>query len=128
MKSFLLKITAITFLLAIAGGIFFTFFFEESFTPVLLFLLLFFYLFTIVSHAYQSSRIKANFATFVRTHMIFTILRLFVYSAVIIGYLIFNQEKVISFVAVTVILYIIYTFLETRELTRLTGRHSEKEP
>jgi len=128
MKSFLLKITAITFLLAIAGGIFFTFFFEESFTPVLLFLLLFFYLFTIVSHAYQSSRIKANFATFVRTHMIFTILRLFVYSAVIIGYLIFNQERVISFVAVTVVLYIIYTFLETRELTCLTGRHSEKEP
>ena len=60
--------------------------------------------------------------------MIFTILRLFVYSAVIIGYLIFNQEEVVSFVAVVVVLYIIYTFVETWELTRLAGRHTGKEP
>ena len=128
MKSFLLKISAITFLLALAGIILFRFFFENSFTPVLLFLLLFFYLFTIISHAYQSSRVKANFTSFARTHMIFTILRLFVYSAVIIGYLIFNQEEVVSFVAVVVVLYIIYTFVETWELTRLAGRHTGKEP
>ncbi len=128
MKSFLKKITATTFLLAFVGGILFTFFFEDSFTPVFLFLLLFFYLFTIISHSYQSLRLKANFASFVRTHMIFTILRLFVYSAVIIVYLIFNQENVISFVAVVVVLYIVYTFLETRELTRQTGRHAKKEP
>jgi hypothetical protein len=128
MKSFLIRITAITILLALAGGILFTFFFEDSYTPVLLFLLIFFYLFTIISHAYQSSRIKSNFASFMRIHMIFTILRLFVYSAVIIVYLIFNQEKVISFVGVVVVLYIIYTFLETREMTRQTGRHAKKEP
>ena len=128
MKSFLIRITAITVLLGLAGGILFTFFFEDSYTPLLLFLLIFFYLFTIFSHAYQYSRIKSNFASFVRTHMIFTILRLFVYSAVIIAYLIFNQEKVISFVGAVVVLYIIYMFLETRELTRQTGRHVKKEP
>jgi len=128
MKSFLFKITGITFLLALAGGILFTYLFVEYYSPVLLFVLLFFYFYTIISHIYQSSRVKANFASFMRTHMIFTILRLFVYSAVIIVYLIFNQEKAISFIAVVVVLYTIYTFLETRELTRYIDRNAKKEP
>jgi hypothetical protein len=118
MKEFLLKITGTTLILAIVGGIIFHYFFESYYLQIFPFLLLFFYSFTLLTHALQSAQAKNNFSKFARIHMVVTLLRLFVFSAIIILYLIFFREKVASFVVVVAILYIVYTFLETRELTR----------
>jgi hypothetical protein len=119
MKEFLLKITGVTSILVIIGGILFHFFLSCYYLNVFPFLLLFFYSFTILTYAVQISPAKSSFSKFSRIHLIITLLRLFVFSAIIILYLIFFRENVASFIVVVVILYIVYTFIETRELTRV---------
>ena len=125
MKEFLLKITGATLILVIIGGILFHYFLNCYYLNVFPFLLLFFYSFTILTHAVQISPAKSSFSKFARIHFIITLLRLFVFSAIIILYLIFFREKVASFIVVVVILYIVYTFLETRELARDSTRNSK---
>lgn len=125
MKEFLLKITGATLILVIIGGILFYYLFDRYFLQVFPYLLLFFFLFTILTHALQIGPARNNFSKFARIHMIVTLLRLFVFSAIIILYLIFLREKVASFIVVVVILYIVYTFIETRELTRISTRNSK---
>lgn len=128
MNEFLLKITGVTLIIAIIGSILFYSFFSEFYLPVFPYLLLFFYSFTILTHAVQISPAKNSFQKFARIHMIVTLLRLFVFSAVIILYLIFMKEKVASFIVVVVLLYIVYTFLETRELTRISAKNNNQVP
>jgi O-antigen/teichoic acid export membrane protein len=126
MNKFLLKITGVTLILAIIGSILFYYFFEDYYLPVFPYLLLFFYSFSILTHAVQVLPAKNSFSKFARIHMVVTLLRLFVFSAIIILYLIFLKEKVASFVVVVVILYIVYTFLETRELTLISTINSKE--
>lgn len=125
MKEFLLKITGTTLILVIIGGILFHYFFDRYYLQVFPYLLLFFYLFTILTHAVQIAPARNSFSKFARMHMVITLLRLFVFSAIIILYLIFFTEKVASFVVVVAILYIVYTFLETKELTRKSTLNSK---
>jgi hypothetical protein len=122
MKPFVIKVIVLTLLLALTGGLLFMYVFPSHYSPVFPYLLLFFFLFTLISHYFQFSRIKASFSSFARAHMVITIVRLFVFSAVIILYLILTRNNIVSFLVVTGVLYIAFTLLETRELTRLTGR------
>jgi len=50
--------------------------------------------------------------------MIVTLLRLFVYSAVIIVYLILRGDRVAGFVIFVGVLYILYAIIEATSLTR----------
>jgi hypothetical protein len=50
--------------------------------------------------------------------MIVTLLRLFVYSAVIILYLIFSGDRVAGFVIFVAVLYILYAIMEATSLSR----------
>jgi O-antigen/teichoic acid export membrane protein len=124
MRKFLLKISALTIFLVIAGWALFQWVFPEWYVPVIPWLVLLFYLYTLISHSVQTKAIGKGFTRFAQVNMIFTIVRLFLFSAVIVVYLIFNRDNVAGFISVTVLLYIIYTLFETRELTRYSRQNS----
>ncbi len=50
--------------------------------------------------------------------MLVTLVRLFVYSAIVVGYLILSGSNIATFVVVIAVLYIVFTFLETKELSK----------
>jgi len=125
MKSFLLKTIWLTVVLAVAGGVVFGFFLPHHFSPFSPFLLLFAFCFTIISYHFQAGRIKNKFSEFTRIHLLFTLIRLFAYSAIVVGYLVFSGKNIVSFVVIIALLYIVYTFLETRELTIISSDNSK---
>lgn len=125
MKSFLLKTIGVTVVLAVAGGVVLGVFLPLHYSPVFPFLLLFAFCFTIISYHFQAGRIKNKFSEFTRIHMVVTLIRLFSYSAIVVGYLLFSGKNIVSFVVIIALLYIIYTFLETRELTIISSDKSK---
>ena len=123
MKQFTIKVIVLTLLLGLAGGLIFLYVIPSRYSPVFPFILLFVSLFTLISHYFHHSRIKADFSSFARAHMVITIVRLFVFSALTILYLVLSKENIVSFLVVVGILYIAFTLLETRELAKLSGRN-----
>lgn len=119
-----MKITAVSILLLICGWIFFHWILPGHFSMVYPLLLLLFYLFTLLSHNFQTKAIDKGFNRFAQTNMIITIVRLFFFSAVIVLYLIWVREQIAGFITATALLYIIFSFLETRELTRYSRKIS----
>jgi len=122
LRRFIIRAVALTLLLGIAGVLIFTFFLKDFYFPLFPFVLLFFFGFTLGTHLLQVKKAQTGFSSFARSHMVITLVRLFVFSAVIVLYLIFSKVNVISFTVVVVILYMVYTIFETTELTRYTTR------
>lgn len=122
LRGFIIRAVALTLLLGTAGALVFTFLLSDHYFTLFPFVLLFFLLFTTGTHLLQVRQAQAGFSRFARSHMVITLVRLFVFSAVIVLYLVFAKVNVISFTVVIVLCYIVYTIFETTELTRFTSR------
>lgn len=122
LRGFITRAAALTLLLGIAGILIFTIFLKDFYFPLFPFVLLFFFVFTLGTHLLQVRQAQAGFSSFARSHMVITLVRLFVFSAIIVLYLIFAKVNVISFTMVVVLFYIVFTIFEITELTRVTKR------
>jgi hypothetical protein len=125
MKSFIVKLTAITFGLALIGWLTFSMFLTEYYLPILPFLLLFFYVVTILIHFYQLSLRKKDIGKFARSNMLITFFKLIVYSVVAIIYIAIDKENAIAFVVCLMLLYLIYTFIEVSESSKISRSGKE---
>lgn len=122
MKSFIAKLTGITLAIALIGWLIFTLLLPGYYLPVMPFLLLFFYVVTIGVHAYQLNLAKKDMGKFTRSNMLVTFFKLILYSTVAIIYIALDKENAIPFVVCLMLLYLIYTFIEVAELTRLSRK------
>jgi hypothetical protein len=125
-KPFVTKLTIITAVLALLSFIVFSFTSEKWTTNVWPFVLLFFFvsngfLFWLFLRTHQKKLSK--FANF---FMLSTSLKLLVYLAIIIVYLIFNREDAPPFLLSFFIYYIAYTSFEVKSLIK-TQKQFEEE-
>jgi hypothetical protein len=118
-KTYLVRLMLLTVLLAGTGSLLFLTVAKVHYFVLFPFVLIFFFLFSFSTHLYQLKYSGRNLAGFARSHMVVTLLRLVVYSAVVVLYFILSGEKAISFVVVIAVLYTSFTIFETRSLTRI---------
>lgn len=126
MKSFISKLTVLTLVLALIGWLLFSLVFPEYYLPILPLLLLFFYLVSLGIHAFLYKQAKKNVGKFTRASMLVTLIKLVVYSTIAVVYIAFNRENAYPFVACLLLLYVIYTVLEVREITTTVKRKRKK--
>jgi len=122
MKSFITKVLIAGATLALIGWLVFTLFLPEYYLPVLPYTLLLFVMVTIVVHAWQLNLAKKDLAKFARYGMLITFLKLVIYTIFAVVYIANNTDNVITFVIVLMVLYVVFTFLEVRELMRVTKK------
>ncbi len=106
--------------MALIGWLVFSLALPEYYLPVLPFLLLFFYLTTIGVHAYQMNLAKKDMGKFTRSNMLVTFFKLILYSVVAVIYIALDKENAIPFVICLMLLYLVFTFAEVSEITRIS--------
>lgn len=119
---FFLKILIVSVILALAGFVVFYFFLPGNYLPVLHWMLLLFMAITIASYAWQLRLAKKDMGKFIRSSMVLSVIRLFLYSAFAIIYLALNNENAAAFVVSLVVVYMAFTFIEVTDLARITRR------
>ena len=120
MKKFLIKIIATTLFLALAAWLVFSLFLPEYYLSVLPYTLVFFMAVTIVVHAYQLRLAKKDIAKFTRSNMLITFFKLIIYSVFAVIYIANNSENAITFVLCLMIIYLVFSFIEVSELTKIS--------
>ena len=125
MKSFITKLTLITFVLALIGWLLFSLILPEYYLPIMPFLLLFFFVVTILVHNFQLKQAKKDMGKFARSNMLVTFFKLILYSVVAVVYIAIDKENAIPFVVCLMLLYLIYTFVEVSELSKIS-RNAKK--
>ncbi|MCY1721699.1 hypothetical protein OU798_15190 [Prolixibacteraceae bacterium Z1-6] len=120
MKGFIVKLTAISLGIALIGWLVFSLFLPEYYLPVLPFLLLFFFIVTLLIHAYQLGLAKKDIGKFARSNMLITFFKLIIYSVVTVIYIAIDSENAIPFVVCLMLLYLIFTFIEVSEISKIS--------
>lgn len=108
--------------MAVIGWLVFSLFLPEYYLPILPFTLLFFLIVTILVHAWQLKVAKKNLAKFARTNMLVTFFKLVIYSVFAVVYIANDRENALVFVICLMIIYVIFSFLEVSELSRLSKK------
>jgi hypothetical protein len=125
MKQFIAKLTALSLTIALVGWIVFSMFLPEYYLPVMPALLLFFFVITLIIHAYQVKLAKKNIGKFARTNMLITFFKLVIYSVLAVVYVIRDKAHAIPFIACLLFLYLVFTFFEVSELSRLAKANNK---
>jgi len=120
MKQFIAKLTLLTIGIALIGWLVFSLFFPDYYLPILPYLLVFFYLVTIGIHSYQLRLAKKDIGKFTRSNMLITFFKLIIYSVVAVVYIALDKTNAVPFVLCLMVLYLIFTFFEVSELTKIT--------
>lgn len=119
MKSFITKLTALTLAIAVIGWLVFSLFLPEYYLPVFPFLLAFFFMVTLGIHSWQLKIAKKDLGKFARSNMLITFFKLMGYSILAVVYIALDREHALQFVAVLMILYLIFSFFEVKELSKI---------
>ncbi len=122
MKQFVLKLTALTLGLALIGWLVFSQFLPQYYLPVLPFLLLFFFGVALSIHAYQLNLVKKDLGRFTRSNMLVTFFKLVLYSIVAIAYIALDPANALVFVVCLMLLYLIFTFVEVVEISKVVRK------
>ena len=125
LKRFIVKILGASLVILIIGWLVFALFLTEYYIPVLPFLLAFFIIVNLFVHIFQVRQAKKNLAKFTRNNMLVTFSKLVLYSVFAFIYIAKNPENALVFVICLMFLYIIFTFIEVTELTRITKKTKE---
>lgn len=120
LNKFIIKIFAAALILLVFGWIVFTFFVPGKYIAVLPWMLLIFLIITLVTFTLQLQVAKKDMARFSRISVLVSFLRLVLYSAFAFIYLAKRPENAAVFVVCLVIFYLVFTFLEVSELTRIS--------
>lgn len=122
MKSFTIKILGISALLVAFGWLVFSFLLPRFYIPVIPFMLLFFVIITLFVHAFQLKLLKKDIARFSRSNMLITFFKLFAFSVFAVVYIAVDRENSLVFVICLMILYIVFTFVEVTEITKIARK------
>jgi hypothetical protein len=113
----------------ILGAIAFTLSFflpENYFSPALPFLFPFFFAVTILVFGFLIKSSAKKFNRFVNRFMMATFLKLMIYMAVLVAYVLTHKYDAIPFILSFFILYIAFTFFEVIALLRFTRSETKK--
>lgn len=120
LNKFIIKTFAAALILLAFGWIVFTFFVPDKYIAVLPWMLLIFLIITLITFIFQLKVAKKDMARFSRISVLVSFLRLVLYSAFAFIYLAKKPENAAVFVVCLVIFYLVFTFLEVAELTRIS--------
>ena len=122
MKNYIIKLTVLMLVLAAAGALLFTTVVPQFYLPVFPWVLLFFAASSAGIHAYQLHMAKSDMGKFTRGNMILTFVKLLVYSAFAVIYIAVDTENAKVFVAVFLLLYLVFAVFEVISLAGLSTR------
>lgn len=125
MKAFLIKSSILTVIIFILGSILYTTILKPYYLSVLPFFVLFFYAVTNLVHAYLLKIAVKSGSKFTSQYMAVSFLKMFFYLAVAIVFVIFNKELAKPFLLNFLLLYIIYTFIEVFEFSKLVRQRGK---
>ena len=120
MKSFIAKLAGLTLIASLVGWLVFSLLLPQYYLPIFPWLMLFFFLFTLIIHAYQLNLSKKDFGKFTRSNMLITFVKLIVYSVLAVLYIALDKENALPFVICLFLLYLIFTFFEVVELSKIS--------
>jgi len=118
MKQFIIKSTALTFIVFIMGVVVYTTVLKTYYFAALPFVLFFFYLVTNLVHAYLLKIADKTSSKFTSQYMAISYIKMFFYLAVAIVFVILNRENAKVFIANFLVFYIIYTVFEVSEFLK----------
>ena len=119
-KKFIIKTTAAALILFVFGWIVFTFFVPDKYIAVLPWMLFIFLTITLITFLFQLLVAKKDMARFSRINVLVSFFRLVLYSAFAFIYLAKRPENAAVFVVCLVVFYLVFTYLEVAELTRIS--------
>jgi hypothetical protein len=126
-RRFLVILSLAAVVLVLAGFILFKWFLSSYYLPVYWLALGFFYLFTLATYIWQVKVAYKDMDRFSRLNMVSTLLRLLIYVAFTVVYLMLNPEQAAAFVVVILVLYITFTFLEVRSIAKVVRTLSHRK-
>ena len=122
LKRFITKTLVLSAAIALIGGLVFLLFIPQYYLPVFPYALVFFLIVAIAVYAYQLKLAKTNMAKFTRSNMLVTFLKLVVYSIFAVVYIANNSENALTFVIALFVLYMVFSFAEVSEITRIAKK------
>lgn len=122
LKRFIAKTFGISAAIVLLGWLVFSLFIPQYYLPVFPYLLIFFLLVAILVHAYQLKLAKKDVGKFARSNMLITFFKLMLYSVFAIVYIANDKEHAFAFVIALFILYVVFSFVEVTEITRISKR------
>jgi hypothetical protein len=109
-------------ILAIAGLILFFMLPAKFITPALFFLFPFIISVTLITSYILIRESGGRFIRFLNIYMIITIVKLFLYFAVLVVYIMLNKKDLLPFSITFMVLYLLYTIFEVIWLVRFSKR------
>ena len=107
-------------ILATAGLILFFMLPAKFITPALFFLFPFFISVTLITSYILIRESGGRFIRFLNIYMIITIVKLFLYFAVLVVYIMLNKKDLLPFSITFMVLYLLYTIFEVIWLVRFS--------
>ena len=114
-----MQLSVLTIIIGIVGTAFFLTVLKEYYLPIFPVLLIFFALMTASFHVILTRTLEKKPNSFSIVFMGLSAGKLFLMLLLIVVYLILRRETVISFLAGTFLLYMVFTFFEVKTLLRL---------
>lgn len=118
----LLVVTAV--LIIIVALIFYSLTPSTYYTTSFPYLLGFFIIASIIVYHFMLKAIEKRPARFVNSFMLATLIKLFVYMAVMITYALLNREEAMSFIVTFFVLYVIFTIVEVAALLKVNREYA----
>lgn len=125
---FLKQILIFSLILGVITSFFFLFLPHSYFSPALPFLFFFFISSSLVSYYFLQKSMIKRFIRFVNTFLLTTTLKLFLYVAVIVAYVLIHRHDAVPFMLSFFILYLCYTAFEVVSILRKTNRPQSDHP
>lgn len=123
-QSFVRKTAIITIVVIAAGMLLFTNIPVEYYSPAFPFIVAFFFFATIIVFYYMLKAVEKRPARFVNVFMLTTMLKLMLYLAVMVVYVLLNREDAKLFILTYFVLYVIYTVLEVGSILKVNKERS----
>ena len=125
MKQFFYKSTILTIIVFIIGAIVYTTIFKQFYLSVLPFTVLFFHVVTNLVHAYLIKIAGKLSARFTAQYMATNFIKMFLYLAGAIVYVIFNKDNAKPFFVNFLLLYFVYTGFEVYEYLKIVKQNTK---
>jgi hypothetical protein len=125
MKAFFIKSSILTLIIFLVGTILFTTILKPYYLTVLPLTVLFFFAVTNLVHAYLLKIAVKSGSKFTSQYMAVSFIKMFFYLAVAIVFVILNKEIAKPFLLNFLLLYIIYTFIEVYEFSKLVRQRGK---
>ena len=97
-------------------------------SPTLPFLIFFFISITLLSYYFLQKAIDQRFLRFVNTYLLITLIKLIIYVAVMVIYLLLNLSDALPFIFSFLTLYLIYTVFEVVKIVGKTKKNTPSDP